>query len=67
MGDRQFEGILPKEPYLPCVSMAGRALLAGYHPHKLNNVIIIIIIIIIIIVFIAGFHNMYSDIHGSHI
>ena len=28
---RHFEGILPKGPYLPCVSMAGRALLAGYH------------------------------------
>ena len=27
----QFEGILPKGPYLPCLSMAGRALLAGYH------------------------------------
>ena len=26
----QFEGILPKGPCLPCVSMAGRALLAGY-------------------------------------
>ena len=26
-----FEGILPTGPYLPCVSMAGRALLAGYH------------------------------------
>ena len=26
-----FEGILPKGPYLACVSMAGRALLAGYH------------------------------------
>ena len=26
-----FEGILPKRPYLPCVSMAGRALFAGYH------------------------------------
>ena len=26
-----FKGILPKGPYLPCVSMAGRALLAGYH------------------------------------
>ena len=25
-----FEAILPKGPYLPCVSMAGRALLAGY-------------------------------------
>ena len=25
-----YEGILPKGPYLPCVSMAGRALLAGY-------------------------------------
>ena len=25
-----FEGILLKGPYLPCVSMAGRALLAGY-------------------------------------
>ena len=28
---RYFEGILPKGPYLQCVSMAGRALLAGYH------------------------------------
>ena len=26
-----IEGILLKGPYLPCVSMAGRALLAGYH------------------------------------
>ena len=26
-----IEGILPKGPYLPCISMAGRALLAGYH------------------------------------
>ena len=26
-----IDGILPKGPYLPCVSMAGRALLAGYH------------------------------------
>ena len=26
-----IEGILPKGPYLSCVSMAGRALLAGYH------------------------------------
>ena len=25
------EGILPKGPYLPCVSMAGRALMAEYH------------------------------------
>ena len=29
-----IEGILPKGPYLPCVSMAGRALLAGYHRYK---------------------------------
>ena len=27
----QIEGVLSKGPYLPCVSMAGRALLAGYH------------------------------------
>ena len=26
-----IEGILPKGPYLPCLRMAGRALLAGYH------------------------------------
>ena len=26
-----IEGILPKGPNLPCVSMAGRALFAGYH------------------------------------
>ena len=29
-----IEGILPKGPYLPCVSMAGRALLAWYHRYK---------------------------------
>ena len=28
------KGILPKGPYLPCVSMAGRALLAGYPRHS---------------------------------
>ena len=34
-----IEGILPKGPYLPCVSMAGRALLAGYRRHmvRLSN------------------------------
>ena len=31
------EGILPKGPYLPCVSMAGRALLAGYHRLRLRQ------------------------------
>ena len=30
------EGILPKGPYLPCVSMAVRALLAGYHRYVIN-------------------------------
>ena len=25
-----YKGILPKGPYLPCASMAGKALLAGY-------------------------------------
>ena len=33
-----IEGILPKGPYLPCVSMAGRSLLAGY-PRYLPNII----------------------------
>ena len=32
-----IEGILPKGPYLPCESMAGRALLAGYHRHVSVN------------------------------
>ena len=36
-----FEGILPKGPYLPCVSMVGRALLAGYH-WFINQISIII-------------------------
>ena len=31
---KYVEGILSKGPYLPCVSMAGRALLAGYHRYK---------------------------------
>ena len=30
ISDVHCEGILPKKPYLPCISMAGRALLAGY-------------------------------------
>ena len=30
-----IEGILPKGPYLPCVSMAGRALLAGYSRYEI--------------------------------
>ena len=29
-----IEGILPRGPYLPCVSVAGRALSAGYHRHQ---------------------------------
>ena len=28
-----IDGILPKEPYPPCLRMAGRALLAGYTHH----------------------------------
>ena len=32
-----IEGILPKGPYLPCVSIAGRALLAGYHRHRVDH------------------------------
>ena len=35
---RDIEGILPKGPYLPCLSMAGRALLAGYHWYELARV-----------------------------
>ena len=31
-----IEGILPKGPYLPCVNMAGRALLAGYPRHDVR-------------------------------
>ena len=30
------ESILPKGPYVPCVSIAGRALLAGYHRYHSN-------------------------------
>ena len=33
LSEAYIEGILPKGPYLPCVSMAGRALLAGYPPY----------------------------------
>ena len=36
-----IEGILPKGPYLPWVSMAGRALLAGYHRHLPIGIILI--------------------------
>ena len=32
-----IKGILPKGPYLPCISMAGRALLAGYPRYLICN------------------------------
>ena len=32
-----IEGILPKRPYLPCVSMADRALLAGNHRYVIQK------------------------------
>ena len=35
-----IEGILPKGPYLPCVSMAGRTLLAGYPRYILSIIYI---------------------------
>ena len=34
----EIEGILPKGPYLPCISMASRALLAGYHRNVICHV-----------------------------
>ena len=37
IGKAEFEGILKKGPYLPCVSMAGGALLAGYPQNVLNK------------------------------
>ena len=33
-------GILPKGPHLPCVSMAGRALLAGYHQYVVCDMLL---------------------------
>ena len=38
-----IEGILPKGPYLPCVSMPDRALLAGYHRYVYSCTITIFI------------------------
>ena len=35
-----IESILPKGPYLPCVSMTGRALLAWYHRYRMCKQII---------------------------
>ena len=35
--------ILPKGPYLPCISMAGRAFLAGYHRYVLSTFMSILI------------------------
>ena len=36
-----IQGILPKGPYLPCLSMYCRTLLAGYHRHVLMGIPII--------------------------
>ena len=38
--NRHIEGILPEGPYLPCVSMAGMSLLAGYHLYELTVAVI---------------------------
>ena len=38
-GVTHFDGVMPKGPYLPCASMAGRALLAGCHRFILCSVI----------------------------
>ena len=35
---KYIEGILPKGPHLPCVSMAGRARLAGYPRYVVQQV-----------------------------
>ena len=48
-----IEGILPKGPYLPCVSMAGRALLAGYPRYVYSSRIIWSAIIIITIMVLS--------------
>ena len=40
-----IEGILPKGPYLPCVSMAGRALLAGYHEYTMATFKVVLVAI----------------------
>ena len=40
MPEREYshiEGILPKGPFLSCVSMAGTALLAGYHRYDIDD------------------------------
>ena len=42
--DYVIEGILPKGPYLPCVSMAGGALLAGYPGYMLAYVMSLAVI-----------------------
>ena len=34
----QIEGTIPKGPYLSCVSVAGRALLAGYPRYDITNI-----------------------------
>ena len=36
-----YRGSLPKGPYLPCVSMAGRALLAGYSRYGVLSINVI--------------------------
>ena len=38
----KFEGILSKGPYLPCVCMAGRALLAGYPRNDVSSLGVVI-------------------------
>ena len=39
-----IEGILPKGPYLPCLRMADRALLAGYPPYVDPNLTIAVLL-----------------------
>ena len=55
-----FEGILPKGPYLPCVSMAGRALLAGY-PQLMG------VRWVCSVHHLLTHHSPDSKVHGAHL
>ena len=52
-----IEGILPKGPYLPCVSMAGRALLAGYHWYDISLCLHPNINVVVTTTFFCGWEN----------
>ena len=74
-----IEGILPKGPYLPCLCMADRALLAGYprdviwvsvirtvYPKKYAHGFVVLCFVVVMQSFIMNSHEVFIHIHQGY-